>query len=101
MKLIATAAVLASIALPATAQQTHTTVTRTTRPGVVVTTQTGGYPAYAVPLPQDGPYLPYEPLPSDAEVFGGLRVEVQAGYDRLSGDIVTKDGVTYGGEAGF
>lgn len=92
---------LAFVALPAAAQQTHTTVTRTTRPGVVVTTQTGGYPVYAAPVPQDGPYLPYEPLPSDAEVFGGLRLEVQAGYDRLSGDIVTKEGVTYGGEAGF
>ncbi len=103
MKAIA-AVVLATVALPAAAQQTHTTVTRTTRPGIVVTTHTGGYPAYpvyAAPAPQDGPYLPYEPLPSDAAVFGGLRLEVQAGYDRVEGEVLTKDGITYGGELGL
>lgn len=111
--MFAIAGAIAATAAPAAAQTSTTTVTRTTRPGVVVTTSQGGYapapyPVYAAP-PQDGPYIPYEPLPSDAEVFGGLRLEVQAGFDRIGGDDQvlfdgddgSKNGLTYGGEAGF
>lgn len=55
------------------------------------------------------PYIAYEPLPSDAAVFSGVRIEVQAGYDRIndeSGLVFADngdgdDGVTYGGEVGF
>jgi len=106
------ATALVALATPALAQ-THTTVTRTTRPGVTVTTTTppayAPYPVYAAPEPQDGPYLPYEPLPADAAVFGGIRIEAQLGFDRIGGDDQvlfdsdggSKNGVSYGGEAGF
>lgn len=112
MKTLIAFAGLVAAAAPAAAQ-TETTVTRTTRPGVVVTTtQHGGYapyPVYAAAPPQDGPYIPYEPLPSDAEVFGGVRIEVQAGFDRIGGDDQvlfleddgSRNGFSYGGEAGF
>lgn len=93
MKLIATAAVAATLAAAPAAAQDRV---------IVTTTHHGGYvPAPYPPAPQRAPYMDYEPLPTDAEVFGGLRIEVQAGYDRLEGDIVTDDGVTYGAEAGF
>ena len=113
MKTLLAAAGLITAVAPAAAQtRTETTVTRTTtRPGVVVTTHTDGYapaPVYAPP-PQDTPYLPYEPLPSDAEAFGGARIEVLAGFDRIGGDDQvlfdrndgSRNGFTYGGEAGF
>lgn len=63
-----------------------------------------GYPAYE-------PSIPYAPLPVDAAVFSGVRLEAQVGWDafrnRDRDDFVFgrgtggRDGIVYGGELGF
>ena len=80
---------------------------------VVVTTQSWQAPPPPEPYdePQYQPNIPYAPLPIDAAVFSGVRLEAQVGWDafrnRDGDDFVFgrgtggRDGIVYGGELGF
>lgn len=114
MKAIWGSAAMLMAATPAAAQhaprieygQVPTTV-------IVTTTNWQAPPPPQEPYyePQYAPSIPYAPLPVDAAVFSGVRIEAQVGWDgwrnRDRDDFVFgrgsggRDGIVYGGELGF
>lgn len=110
--ILATAAMLAPVA-PAAAQYRPRIAYQQVPTTVIVTTTNWQAPP---PPPQEPdedyqPRIPYAPLPFDAAVFSGVRIEAQAGWDayrnRRADDLIfgrdggSRDGFTYGGELGF
>lgn len=115
MKVILGLATMIAVAAPAAAQRSHRIDYAPVPPTVIVTTTTSWQnppppePVYQQPYQQ--PYIPYAPLPVDAAVFAGVRLEAQVGWDafrnRDADDLVFgrgsggRDGIVYGGELGF